>query len=216
MSGLFLTIEGGEGAGKSLFLKGLTQVLTTRGKAFVLTREPGGTPLADQIRSLFLDPPEGDSPTALTELFLVSAARSQHVSQKIKPALAQGLWVLCDRFYDSSRVYQGSLGGVETSVLETLLTTSVQGCHPDLSFVLDCPPEISMARVRQRAAANGLSMDKSNRYDGGNTAMHERLRAGYLDLARRFPDRVQVLDAATTPEQVLSEALLVLEKRGYL
>ncbi len=216
MSGFFITIEGGEGTGKSLFVRGLTQVLEQRGISYLLTREPGGTPLADQIRRMFLEPPAGDSPTALTELLLVSAARAQHVHKKIKPALAEGLWVLCDRFYDSTRVYQGALGGISEATLEAIVQTSVENCHPQLSFVLDCPAEISMARVRQRTADAGQNMAEANRYDGGNAAMHEKLREAYLDVARRFPERVHVIDATQTPAQVLETAVRFLKDMGRL
>jgi dTMP kinase len=216
VSGIFVTIEGGEGAGKSLFVQGLTRVLEQRGKTYLLTREPGGTPLADQIRRMFLEPPEGDSPTALTELLMVSAARAQHVHKKIKPALEQDLWVLCDRFYDSTRVYQGILGGIPTETLEAIVEMSVENCHPQLSFLLDCSAEISMARVRQRTQNAGQNMAQANRYDGGNAAMHDKLRQGYLEVAQRFPHRIHVINAAQSPEQVLQEAVQILMQSGYL
>ncbi len=205
----FISIEGSEGVGKSLFIRKLSEALNERQIEHLLSREPGGTLLGDKIRQIFIEPPEGEALSALSELLLVSAARSQHVQVKIKPALEQGRWVLCDRYYDSTRVYQGTLAGIERQRLESIIAYSVDGCHPDLTFVLDCPAEIAMQRVAVRAGAEGAPM---NRYDGGTLAFYEKLRTAYLALAKAEPARIKVLDARQNPEQLLQEALALLPR----
>lgn len=210
----FITIEGGEGVGKSYLIEGLKTRLEKMGIPLLITREPGGTPLAQAVRELFLHPPEQDIPTAEAATFLVSAARSQHISQRIKPALASGRWVICDRFYDSTRVYQGVLGGVSPDFLENLVSYSVAGCHPELTFLLDCPVDLALNRIQRRASAEGRPAE--NRYDGGARSMHELLRSAYRDLATRFPDRIVLLDASKKPDQVLNDAWSQLERRFSL
>ncbi len=209
----FISIEGGEGVGKSLFIRKLSEALKERQLDHLLTREPGGTLLGDRVRQLFLAPPEGEALSARAELLLISAARSQHVNLKIKPALAQGRWVLCDRFYDSTRVYQGQLAGIASQELESIIAYSIDGCHPHLTFVLDCPATVAMQRVAIRAGAEAGPM---NRYDGGSVAFYEKLRSAYLDLARAFPERVRVLDASQNPDQLLQDALAVLPQAWFL
>ncbi|RYZ51924.1 MAG: dTMP kinase [Proteobacteria bacterium] len=198
----FISIEGGEGVGKSYLTHGLKTRLEQLKHKVLLTREPGGTPLADSIRALFLNPPEKPSP--LAELFLVSAARSQHIQAVIEPALSIGTWVLCDRFYDSTRVYQGDLAGVPNQILESVISHSVGVYHPALTFLLDCPTEVAMKRVQERSKT--LQSEGSNRYDEGSRDMYETLRNSYLKRAKEFPDRIVVIDASQTPEQVLDAA----------
>ncbi len=204
----FISIEGGEGAGKSYLALGLQSRLQQLQYQVLLTREPGGTPLADSIRQLFLNPPE--KPTALAELFLVSAARNQHVQSLIKPALAADAWVICDRFYDSSRVYQGDLAGVPPAVLESVIEHSVEGCHPAQTFLLDCPVDIAMSRVQKRSRDHGAG--PGNRYDEGSQEMYHTLRSAYLRRAGDFLDRIIVVDASQTPEQVLENAWTQLKQ----
>lgn len=199
--------------GKSLFIQKLSEAFKERSISHLLTREPGGTLLGDRVRQLFLDPSPGEALTPLAELLLISAARSQHVSLKIKPALAQERWVLCDRFYDSTRVYQGYIAGVGATELESIVAYSVDGCHPHLTFVLDCPVPIAMQRVAARAGTEAQPM---NRYDGGSLAFYEKLRGAYLDLARAFPERIKVLDASQKPEQLLQDALAALPQAWFL
>ena len=212
MQALFITVEGGEGVGKSVFIRGLSQALLAQGISLMLTREPGGTPLADEIRQLFLHPPNDDKPSPIAELFLVSAARAQHVAMRIQPWLASGQWVLCDRFYDSTRVYQGSLGGVAANILESVLSYSVAGCHPHLSFLLDCSTEIAMQRIEMRELAQGHALAARNRYDAGSREMHQCLRVAYQDLAKRFAERMVVIDAEASPEAMVSVALQQIER----
>ncbi|MES2744416.1 MAG: dTMP kinase [Bdellovibrionota bacterium] len=205
----FLTIEGGEGVGKSFLSNGLKARLEVLGHRVKLTREPGGTPLADSIRQLFLNPPE--KPNAIAELFLVSAARAQHVESLIEPSLRAGQWVICDRFYDSTRVYQGDLGKVPGETLESVIAHSVQGCHPSLTFVLDCPADIARKRVFSRAKE--LYSEAGNRYDEGPSEMYEALRQAFLKRAREFPERIVIIDASQSPEHVLDAAWSQLAKR---
>lgn len=213
---LFITVEGGEGVGKSVFIRGLSEALLARGISLMLTREPGGTPLADGIRQLFLHPPNDDKPSSITELLLVSAARSQHVATRILPCLARGQWVLCDRFYDSTRVYQGSLGGLAAEVVEQVLAYSVAACHPQLTFLLDCSTEIAMQRIERREQALGLASAARNRYDAGSLVMHQRLRAAYQELAQRFAERIVVIDAESSPQSMVSKAMQQIERKGWL
>lgn len=204
----FISIEGGEGVGKSYLTLGLQTRLQALKHEVLLTREPGGTPLADAVRQIFLNPPE--KPTPLAELFLVSAARTQHVAQLIKPTLANNVWVICDRFYDSTRVYQGDLAGVSDPILESVIAHSVGDCHPDITFLLDCPVDVAMSRVRQRTKV--LQLDVGNRYDEGSREMYESLRFAFLKRAREFPERMVVIDSSQTPEQVLEDAWAQLKR----
>ena len=214
--GRFISVEGGEGSGKSVFIQGLSRILKLRGIDHILTREPGGTPLADAIRQLFIEPPLGDVPIPMSELFLVSAARAQHVMARIKPALERGAWVLCDRFYDSTRVYQGFLAGIERQKLESIVDYSVDGCHPHITFVLDCPPEISMERVASRSRKLSSDEEQASRFDRGKIEMHQTLRLGYLKLAEQYPERLKVLDSRQSPEDIVAEALSLLHRVGAL
>jgi dTMP kinase len=198
----FLTIEGGEGVGKSFLSTALKARLEELGHRVKLTREPGGTPLADSIRQLFLQPPEKPHPIA--ELFLVSAARSQHVQTLIEPALKSDHWVICDRFYDSTRVYQGDLGKVSSEILESVIAHSVQDCHPSLTFVLDCPSQIARNRVMSRAKE--LYSEAGNRYDEGSDEMYETLRQAFLRRAYEFPERIVIIDASQPPKRVFESA----------
>lgn len=213
MQSRFITVEGGEGAGKSVFTQGLNRALTAAGIPVALSREPGGTPLADGLRELFLHPPQDDKPTAITELFIVSAARAQHVATRIVPLLEGGTWVLCDRFYDSTRAYQGALGGLDEAVLEPIIATSVGGCHPHLSFVLDCPAELAMERIMAREKAKGRDQADLNRYDGGSQALHQVLRSAYQALAKKFPERIVLINAAEKPEAMVDAAMRVIRER---
>ena len=205
----FISVEGGEGTGKSVFTSGFAKMLRALGTTVVTTREPGGTAVADQIRAVFAAPPPGEALTPTTEALLVSAARSQHLNYLIRPALARGDWVICDRFADSTRVYQGTLGGLPAAELEALIAFSTDGQAPDLTFILDCPVELALSRVKER----GVGVVTVDRYDLATTAVHERMRAGYLQLLAANPERCVRIDAAQRPEQMLSAAKAALEGR---
>ena len=208
--GRFISIEGGEGSGKSRLLGDLRSLLVARGLKVVTTREPGGTPVADAVRALFSAPPAGEPLTVETEALLVAAARSQHVARLIRPSLQQGAWVLTDRYADSTRVYQGELGGLPRSTVESLIALATGGLTPDLTLLLDCDVDVSLARLAGRGETGA---DGAGRYDGARREVHERLRAAYMDLAMQEPQRIVVLHASDPPEQVLATALAALEAR---
>ncbi|MEO6078791.1 MAG: dTMP kinase [Steroidobacteraceae bacterium] len=197
--GRFITFEGIEGAGKSSLQRALTQSLTARGHVVCATREPGGTPLAEEIRQLALARrSDGMPPT--TELLLMFAARAAHVSQRLLPALARGEWVLCDRFTDASRAYQGGGRGLDETAIDALAGIAHPQLQPDLTFLLDLPPETGLARARARH-------DQGDRFEDEALAFFARVRARYLLLAQCEPQRFRVLDATRTPAELLEAAL---------
>ena len=187
MTGRFITIEGGEGAGKSTAQTFLADKLAAQGISVLQTREPGGTPLAEAIRRNLLSVDE-EAPVEMAELLLVFAARAQHLAKVIEPALEQGQWVLCDRFTDATYAYQGA-GRSLSAELIGKLEALVQGDRrPDTVILLDMPPQIGLARAKARGALD--------RFEQEEQAFFERVREGYLDRAARFPDRYIVVDAA--------------------
>jgi len=201
--GRFITLEGIEGAGKSTLLDGLADALRQRGIVVCATREPGGTPLAEDIRALVLARrAEGVPPAA--ELLLMFAARAAHVAQRIEPALARGDWVLCDRFTDASRAYQGGGRGMDAGTIETLAGIAHPGLVPDLTLLLDLPPEVGLERARARSAAG-------DRFEDEQLAFFTRVRECYLERARTEPRRMRVLDASAAPEVLLRQALSLME-----
>ena len=207
----FVTIEGGEGVGKSLFIKELSKALKARSIQHLLTREPGGTDVAEKIRSLFNDPNLTESLTMEAELFMVAAARAQHVAHKLRPALATGESVICDRFTDSTLVYQGILGGLPLSLVSQLNDICVAGFAPDVTFLLDCPPEVSLARLENRA-----SEQEKARYDCKPASFHKLVREGFLSLAEKYSNRIKVLDASQDVSSLVQEALAILEGSSFL
>ncbi len=201
--GRFITLEGIEGAGKSSLQRALAETLTARGHVVCATREPGGTPLAEEIRSLALARrAEGMPPS--TELLLMFAARAAHVAERIEPALARGEWVLCDRFTDATRAYQGAGRGIDGAAIEQLAQIAHPGLAPDLTLLLDLSPEEGLLRARQR---NG----GGDRFEDEEVAFFNRVRAGYLALATREPARIRILDARESPAALLAAALLHVE-----
>ena len=187
MTGRFITIEGGEGAGKSTAQTYLAERLTAQGISVLQTREPGGTPLAEAIRRNLLSLDE-EAPVEMAELLLVFAARAQHLSKVIEPALNQGQWVLCDRFTDATYAYQGAGRGLSNKHIGKLETLVQGDRRPDTVILLDMPPEIGLARVRARGALDRFEQEKH--------AFFERVRQGYLRRAAEFPDRYVIVDAA--------------------
>jgi dTMP kinase len=198
MTGRFITIEGGEGAGKSTSLTFLADKLKAQGITVLQTREPGGTPLAEAIRRNLLSVDE-EAPVEMAELLLVFAARAQHLAKVIEPALAQGQWVLCDRFTDATYAYQGAGRALSTELIGKLETLVQGDRHPDTVILLDMPPQIGLARARARGALD--------RFEQEEQAFFERVRQGYLERAAAFPDRYVVVDAT----QELSEVQRSLE-----
>jgi dTMP kinase len=204
--GRFVTFEGGEGAGKSSQIERLAAALRGAGIDPLVTREPGGTPGAEQIRALLLEgAPERWLP--LTEVLLLLAARHDHVVRCIAPALTAGRWVLCDRFIDSTRVYQGIAGAVGEAVIERLHAAILGDLRPDLTVILDVPVGIGLERRRRSAG--------EHRYEQMTDAFHERVRAGFLAVARAEPERCRVIDASRPPDAVADAVrALVAERFG--
>ena len=207
--GKFITFEGGEGAGKTTQIKLLADALKVSGIDLVITREPGGAPGAEVIRSLLVEGPV-DRWQPMTEALLHFAARFEHVKETIQPALAAGRWVVSDRFSDSTIAYQGyghDLGGEAIARLHALVLGDFQ---PDLTFILDIPVEDGLARAGKREARDGAGEDRYERMDAD---FHSRLRDGFLDIARRYPERCAVIDATEGPDGVHQSIRNVLEKR---
>lgn len=202
--GCLITLEGGEGAGKSTQLAFVAQWLQARGRRVITTREPGGSPLAEAIRGLVLqDWVEGVS--AETELLLMFAARAAHLSATIVPALEQGQDVVCDRFVDASWAYQGAGRGIASEHLAALESLVLGDLRPDLTLVFDLAPEQGLARARKRGDAN--------RFEAENLAFMSRVRAAYLERAAARPSRYAVLDASQSVAQMQAQLELVLAQR---
>ncbi len=191
--GRFITLEGGEGAGKTAQTARLCAALEARGVGTLATREPGGSPGAEEIRKLLVSGP-AERWDPLAEAMLHAAARRDHLQHTIEPALARGLWVVSDRFVDSMMVYQGHGQGADLAVMERLSQLSLDGFAPDLTIVLDIPVAEGLARAGARAG--------SNRYERMGADFHERVREGFLARAQAEPERFAVVDAAADPETV--------------
>lgn len=202
-TGRFITLEGGEGTGKSTLAQGLARKLKGAGIRVVLTREPGGTPLAEAARALLLHPPEGESWSPLSEALLVNAARRDHLEKLIRPALARGEWVICDRFADSTRVYQSINGGVAQDALRMLEDQVVGEDGPDVTLVLD----LTLEAARERRLTRGGALDSFERRPD---SFHQSVRMAFLALAEAEPTRCKVIDASLSPEQVLENAWLAV------
>jgi dTMP kinase len=194
----FITFEGGEGAGKSTQIRLLAAHLATAGVRHVVTREPGGSPGAEEIRQLLVTG-AADRWSALSETLLFYAARVDHWERVIRPALEAGTVVLCDRFADSTLAYQAYAGGMDRKQIETLHELVLPGAQPDLTLILDLPPEAGLHRAVSRAGAEA-------RFESKGIAFHERLRAGFLDIAARHAVRCVVVDA-NRPVDAVSEAV---------
>ncbi|WP_432473671.1 dTMP kinase [Amphritea sp. HPY] len=201
--GRFITLEGTEGVGKSTNLQFIQSVLEQYKVQYQLTREPGGTPLAEELRELLLTNRE-ERVAEDAELLLVFAARAQHLSQVIRPALECGEWVLCDRFTDATFAYQGGGRGLDNQLIAQLETTVQRGLQPDLTILLDLPVEIGLARARQRA--------ELDRFENEQIEFFERVRSAYLSRAESDPQRFAVVDASGTLEQVQQQIRDVLSK----
>jgi dTMP kinase len=201
--GYFVTFEGGEGSGKTTQIKLAADWLTERGLPVVATAEPGGTPLGQKIREILLNRGAWTI-SAEAELFLFAAARAQHVRETLLPSLQRGDWVLCDRFADATYAYQGFGRGLSTGVVDSLNAFSALGLIPDLTILLDLPATIGLARAQSRAA--GLRADAAeDRFEQEELAFHERIRAGYLTLAAREPQRFRIIDGTADSVTVFHE-----------
>jgi dTMP kinase len=194
--GVFITLEGGEGVGKSTNLTLVAELLREAGNSLVITREPGGTELAERIRQLLLEP-AAESMSEMTELLLVFAARAQHLERVIRPALEAGQWVLCDRFTDATYAYQGGGRGLNTAHIERLERLVQGNLRPDLTLLLDAPSDIGRTRAHNR----GLP----DRFETEQLAFFERVRNTYLERARLEPSRFRLIDAARPLAEVQAQ-----------
>ncbi|MDB5428051.1 MAG: tmk [Phenylobacterium sp.] len=192
--GRFITFEGGEGAGKSTQLKRLVARLQTGGREVVATREPGGSPGAEAIRDLVLKG-NADRWSPVTETLLMYAARRDHIERVIRPALARGAWVVCDRFADSTRAYQGAAGGTDPALIAALESSVLEGTRPDVTLIFDLPVAVGLERAHARAGAE-------MRFESKGQDFHERLRAAFLAIARAEPERCAVIDATGSLDDV--------------
>lgn len=192
----FITFEGGEGAGKSTQIQRLAGRLRDAGGTVLVTREPGGTPDAEEIRAL-LTAGEAHRWDGIAETLLHLAARRQHLARLVTPALARGEWVLCDRFYDSTRAYQGGGQGVSRATIDCLHEAVLDGLHPSLTLVLDIPPEAGLARARARGDAG--------RYERWPVERHASIRNAFLEIAASEPARCRVIDATLDIDTVAAE-----------
>jgi dTMP kinase len=203
--GLFITFEGGEGAGKSTQVRRLAERLAGLGREVVVTREPGGTPGAEAIRALLVTG-AAERWSALSECLMMNAARRDHVERLIAPALARGAVVISDRFADSTRAYQGAAGGVSPALIEAVEAAVVGDCRPDVTVILDMPVEAGLARAALRGGGE-------HRFEAKGMAFHAAIRAAFLAIAAAEPDRCAVLDAGPAPDSVADAVWRHLEPR---
>lgn len=200
---LFITLEGGEGAGKTTQIVHMAGWLAERGVTCILTREPGGTDLGRKIRAVLLDPDHaGMAPE--TELLLYMADRAEHIGTVVRPALASGQTVLCDRYFDATLVYQGAARGLPVDRILRLHALMFDNLGPDLTLLLDLPVETGLARARRQLNKGGRPRRES-RFEDEALQFHERVRAGYLELARLHPERFRVIDAAADEARVKAD-----------
>ena len=200
---MFISFEGTEGVGKTTLIRKIYEYLVQQGQEVVLTREPGGTPMAEQIRSLLLSVNHDENMSNDTELLLMYAARAQHLQQVIVPALLAGKTVLCDRFTDASFAYQCAGRGLSREKLNVLNQNFVSHM-PNVTFWLDAPIELGMSRARERGALDRFEQEK--------VAFFEKVRAGYQELFEQSPERMKRLDATQSPEQVFEQAVAYLKQ----
>ena len=197
--GHFITLEGGEGAGKTTAMDAIVEALNRQGRSVHRTREPGGTPAAERIRGLLLDPATGEL-DPLTELLLMFGARRENVVGSILPALEAGQDVVCDRFTEASHAYQGGGRGLGPSPVEALSSLVHPDLEPDLVLIFDVPVEVGLERIRRKG-------DDPDRFEGDRKEFLERVRQTYLERAEAHPDRFVVIDATRTPDLVRAEAV---------
>lgn len=209
--GRFITLEGGEGTGKTTQIQNLHSYLTHLGINCIVTREPGGTTEAEKIRDLLVQRDGGDW-DALSEALLLFAARREHLVKKIWPALEKGQWVISDRFADSSRVYQGAAQGIGMNTIEGLYYMVAQEFEPDLTFILDIDPEEGLRRSgKQNQMTLDLNESTEDRYERLGLEFHEKVRDGFLQIAKNHPKRCVVIDADQRPEDIFDQMADVLQ-----
>ncbi|HAJ75515.1 MAG TPA: dTMP kinase [Gammaproteobacteria bacterium] len=204
-NGLFITIEGVEGVGKSTNIETIKQFLAGRGIEFIVTREPGGTLWSERIRNLLLQVNDDEDLAGLSELLLIFAARAQHLDRLIRPALAAGKWVICDRFTDATYAYQGAGRGLDRGKIAELETLVQEELRPDLTIILDLAPQTGLQRAQNRAALDRFEREKLEFF--------EKVRQAYLDIASAEQERCVVIDASQDLKAVSSELLIRLEEK---
>jgi dTMP kinase len=210
MTGTFITFEGIEGSGKSTQIALLANYLSARGIRNVLTREPGGTLIGDQVRKILLDPANRSlDPTA--ELLLYAASRAQHLREIILPALANGMTVLCDRFSDATLAYQGYGRRLDIEMIRSLDRIVTTGMRPDLTILFDI--EATMGIERARGRNNSLGLEAEARFENEELVFHDRVRQGYLKLVAQEPDRIRIVDASGTSEAVQEQVRKIVDER---
>ncbi len=207
-----ISFEGGDGSGKTTQLRLLEKHVASHGKVCLSTREPGGTTLGEMIRRVLLQAgtEEISSPT---ELFLYLADRAQHVHEVIRPALTSGTLVLCDRFTDSTLAYQGYGRGVDLGMLQRLNQVASGGITPDLTFLLDCPVGLGLSRTVRRRESQESGSRREDRFEGEKLEFHQRVRNGFLELARTEPGRIYVLDASRSVQDVHEEVRRIVDQK---
>jgi dTMP kinase len=201
--GRFITLEGGEGVGKTTNLSFIREYLTIQGISVVVTREPGGTPLAEKLRHLLLEN-QGEAISEKTEILLMFAARSQHITNVIQPALARGDWVLCDRFTDATYAYQGGGRNIDTNIIAWLERFVQAELKPDLTLLFDAPVELGMQRAKKRGALD--------RFESEQLSFFNKVRTAYLEQAQQHFERIKIIDASQSLEKVQQDIRQRLEK----
>lgn len=211
-SGRFITFEGGEGSGKSTQARLLADALIAMGIDCIVTREPGGSPFAEQVRALLLDPQTAPH-SALSEALLFYAARADHLDKVVRPALVAGRWVISDRFSDSTRVYQVEVGGLPEEVYKALELIVVKLTYPDLTFILDVPADVGLARATTRRLAQAIAGEDADAYEKRDAEFHERLRQGFLAVGKAERHRCHVVDGTKSVDTIAAEVLAQVERR---
>jgi len=210
---MFITFEGIEGTGKSTQIHNVKEYFESRGKEVFLTLEPGGSRVGQELRKMLLHVENKDL-TPITELFLYLADRAQHIAQVIRPKLEAGQVVLCDRFADSTIVYQGFGRGLDIETLKQLNEVAVDGLWPDLTVVLDIDPETGLKRATQRNIKDGKA-EAEGRFEAEHISFHKRIREGYLTWAANNRDRIKVADASSTPDDVFERIKAIIDARFF-
>ena len=207
---MFITFEGIEGAGKTTQIKRLHAFLIKKGYDSIITREPGGTKIGGHIRAILLDPKNSDM-KPLTELLLYSADRAQHINEIIKPALNKNKIILCDRYFDATMVYQGVTRGINTELVKKLHEIIFNNLKPDITFLLDLSPELGLKRA-WKDINNGSRQNNETRFENENFDFHEKIRAGYLELAYNEPERFRIIDASKDQDRIYQDIIDFLIK----
>lgn len=205
---MFITLEGIEGSGKTTQVKRIGEFLKSRGQDFIVTREPGGTEIGKKIRAILLDPESKDM-APLTELLLYTADRAQHIKESVIPSLSEGKTVLCDRYFDATVVYQGFARGLDIGLINKLHKLILNDLKPDITILFDLPAEKGLLRAWQQIE-KGTRVGVETRFEKETLSFHEKVRQGYLELARIEPERFRIVDASKDEVRVSKEIIKVL------